>query len=318
MALTYVGGWIPPSERTAEQRRLAAEYHEQIGLFRHRAARVTAQPTRVLMHETEITATGKLLPRIKQLTGSCVGTGAARARALAVCGDIVARSSREAAKLSFPFISYGIGRRIANMGGRGDGSFGAAQAKAEAEFGTLPIDHSKMVQPTLRNGWVYWTERLEYDWSWPAKWPIPERELAEECGKYATESVSQLESVEDIKEALAQLRGVTIACPYIPRRPSITGDVLLDGLNGNGGHQQCVSDYWEHPQQGLIFAIDNQWDDTHGHCPTLYPLGVTGTYWVKASRIDRIIKEGNCELYAFSGTGDFSLDLIDHGNLGIG
>lgn len=311
-------GWIPPSQRDDAQKRLTAEFHERIGLFRHRAARLGAQPERVLMHEAEIEATGKLLPRVKQLTGSCVGAGAARARSLAVCGDIVARGSRESAKLSFPFISYGIGRRIAGMGGRGDGSFGAAQAEAEAKFGTLPIDHPKMQAPTHRNGWVFWSERLEYDWSWPSKWPIPERELAEECSKYVTESVSQLDSVDDLKEALAQKRGCTIACGYIPtNRPEVKGDLLIDAFTGRGGHQQCVSAYWDHPTLGLHFAIDNQWDDVHGHCPTLYPLGVTGTYWVAASRIDKIFKSGDSEFYAFSSTGDFSLDPIDHGDLGI-
>lgn len=311
-------GWLPPSRRDADQMRLTYEYHERIGRFSQRANRLASQPERVIMAEVEILALGQLLPRIKQLTGSCVGAGGERARCLAMCGDVVRRKSREDVKIAFPFAAYGIGRKIAGMRGRGDGSFGAAQAKAFTDFGTLPFDHRMAPAPTIRNGWAFWSERVEYDWSWPAKWPIAEREVATEAKPYDVEDGTQLNSTEDLKEALAQLCGVTIACPYIPtNRTRVVGDMLVDDFTARGGHQQCVSGYWDHPSAGLHFLIDNQWDDVHGHCPTLFPLGVTGSYWVPATRVDRIIRGGDCELYAFSGTGDFHLPEIDHGTGGL-
>lgn len=311
-------GWIAPSQRDADQMRLTNEYHERIGRFSQRANSLASQPDKVLMAEVELQALGQLLPRIKQLTGSCVGAGAERARCLAMCGDVVKRKSREDVKIAFPFAAYGIGRKIAGMRGRGDGSFGAAQAKAFTDFGTLPYDHRMAPAPTIKNGWAYWSERVEYDWSWPAQWPIAEREVATEAKPYDVETGTRLDSVEDIKEALAQFCGVTIACPYIPtNRTRVVDGVLLDDFTGRGGHQQDIEGYWEHPTLGLLFLVGNQWGDVHGHDPELFALGVTGVYWVKASRIAQIAKSGDCELYAFSGTGDFTLPEIDHGTGGL-
>jgi len=73
--------------------------------------------------------------------------------------------------------------------------------------------------------------------------------------------------------------------------------------------------YWEHPTLGLLCKIDNQWKDVHGKCPTLGPLGVTGSFWIKASTMDRICETG--EVYSHTATGGFKLTQVDWKNLGI-
>ena len=62
------------------------------------------------------------------------------------------------------------------------------------------------------------------------------------------------------------------------------------------GTSDVVRRILEHPVAGSDFPIDNQWKDVHGKCPTLHPLGVTGTFWIKAATMDRICETG--EVYA--------------------
>ncbi len=63
---------------------------------------------------------------------------------LAQCGDVAVRGDREEIKQVHPLPTYGYGRKVGGMRGKGEGSFGAAQAKAVAEFGMLPFDDPRL------------------------------------------------------------------------------------------------------------------------------------------------------------------------------
>lgn len=446
--------WIPPSQRTKLQRLITGEFHEMIGTFSSRGQQLVTLPERVLMHELEIKTTGALLPRIHQLTGSClpsdslvsvygrapvriseicpgdwvrthtenfrqvlgvsvkytkeamrhiltdegrrlrctdkhriavannsgeiewreaqtvipgmklfitdngifqrevvvksnvalgvphdpvwdieveydhsfiadgfvvhncVGAGGARAYTLAQVGDVFVRGDAEEIKIPFPYATYGVGREIAGSRGTGEGSFGGAQAKAIKQFGMLPWDDERVPKPEIKNGWASWRSNQEIQWSHPKAWPIKRSELEPDAQKFQITDVTQAESTDDVDQGLAQGFGVTIACMF-GTKPRVEDDVLLGRWNDSWAHQQSITGYWLHPKHGKIYVVDNQWDDVHGHCPTLFPLGVTGSYWMLEKDLAKIIKSQDGEVYLHSNTEGFPLQQIDWGTMGI-
>lgn len=307
--------WIPPSDRTAEQMQLTHEFHEEIGSWSDVIRGEVPLPDRVLDYELELAATGSLLPRPHQLTGCCVGVGGQRSYVNGICGDVVIRGDVEEIKLPFALATYGVGRFIAGMRGKGDGSFGGAQARAVQEFGLLPIDYPGLPSPTIKNGWIKYTEQIELQWSHPSAWPIRREELQDVAVKYGMTGVTQIKSIPELLQAKAQGQGVTMASMFGTRGARVVGDVLMADWNGSWAHQMSVSGYWKTQQHGLLFCIDNQWGDTHGTCPTLQQLGVTGSFWISEKSMEKIIKTG--EVYAHTGSGGFELRSIDWDMLGF-
>ena len=312
-------GWIPYTLRSNRQKRMTDQYHERIGFFSERGQRLTSVPDRVIMHELEIKTTGGLLPRIWQQSGSCVGSGGARAYSLAQVGDVANRGDQEAIKIPFPFATYGVGRQISGARSTGEGSFGGAQAEAIKTFGMLSWDfeNSKIPRPTIKDGWAAWTSREEIQWSHPSGWPVSRSTLDPDAGKYKIQDVTQAESTDDLVQGLAQGFSGTMACMFGTRACKVQGDVLMAPWNDQWAHQQCIAGYWQHPKLGLIFLIDNQWNDVHGHCPTLYPFGVTGSYWILEKDMTTILRSRDGEVYLHSNTMGFPLQTIDWGYLGI-
>ena len=170
--------WIPPDERTSEQQLLTADFASQVGTFADRGTYVDT-PERVLFAELEAEATGSVVPRIWQQTGSCVGAAAFHAYLRAMVGDILHRGDQESVESICFLLPYGYGRKLARMNGRGEGSFGAAQAKAVEQFGYLKIYHPKLPRPrSIIDGWITYEGRDEYNWSHSYYWPVSFDELA--------------------------------------------------------------------------------------------------------------------------------------------
>ena len=307
--------WIPPEHRDIAQMRLTNEYHEEIGQWTDLAFAVD-EPERVLDYEAELAVHGKLMPRPYQFSGSCVGVSWWRAYCNAIIGDILYRGDVEDVKLPFAFATYGVGRQLGGMRGKGEGSYGSAQARAGQEFGTLAIDHPGLPTPTITSkGWVKYSKSIELQWSFPTGWPIPREQLQPEAIKHKIGTATRLRSSADVVQAKAQGYGVTAASSFGTRGAKVTEGVLLAKWDGSWAHQMSIAGYWKHPKLGLIFPWDNQWDDTMGTCPELSKLNVNGSFWTRADVVDRVCQSG--EVYAHTATGGFELKTIDWKNLGI-
>ena len=139
------------------QTRITDEFHEDIGSGDF-VFDVRDHSNRFLDYELE-NVTGELLPRPYQFSGSCVGVGWWRRTAM--LGDIVIRGDVEDVKLAFRLPAYGVGRHLAGMRGRGEGSFGGAQAKAGAQFGRWQSTIPKVPKGTVSNGWLQYSKSIE-------------------------------------------------------------------------------------------------------------------------------------------------------------
>jgi len=309
-------GWIYPEKRTDEQKRLAAEFDERVGFFGAVGKAAADIPDRIIFAEFEVKHLGEVLPRIFQQSGSCVGSAGAVAYVKAMLGDVIARGDNEEVKMPFPFATYGVGRRKAGMRRKGEGSFGAAQAWAcePDNFGYLPHDFQGLPGPVSidpNGNWWKYDRRVEMAWSHPSAWPIQERQLAPDAGKYGIHAVTRVRSIDDLVQGLAQLYSVTLASMFACD-PRVDGDVSIGRKRGQWAHQMGCSGFWEHPKHGLIFLIDNQWSAAaHPQCPTLKEFGSNGSFWIYEGDMDWIIRTG--EVFLHSSTGGFPGRKIDHG-----
>lgn len=252
---------------------------------------------------------------------NCVGSGAAVAYLNAMTGDVVFRGDNEEVKPVFPFATYGVGREIAGMRGAGEGSFGAAQAKAvdPDRFGYLPWDHPKVPKPIQDGYWWKWTKAIELEWSHPRAWKQDYEELRKDAGNYGIEKVTRIRSVEEWIQALAQGYGVSFACMFGTRQARIEHGLLVGRWNTSWAHQQSSFGYildWE--GLGTVIGSQNQWGRFHAshQCEVMGPLGMEGAYWIVEQDAERICREG--EVFAHTSTGNFEprLNLWDFWQFG--
>lgn len=314
-------GWIPPSERDLTQRRMTLAFDRETPAFGEANPFLLELPKEALLYNLEIKATGNLLPRYYQLSGSCVGFAGARAYCLAQCGDVVHRGDREEIKLVHPLPTYGKGRQLAGYRSKGEGSFGAAQAQAVKEWGMLAIDDPRLPKATLADGWLKWSSRTEIDWSYAPQWPVKESSLAVDAKSHVIHSVSRVRTLLELKQGLAQGYAGTMACMFGSKNMRVKDGYLVAPWDTRWAHQQAIAGYTEHPSMGDLFAIDNQWNkNAHPSCPKLSSIGsgVNGSYWVTGDTMKKILASEDSEVFLHSNTAGFPPRNISWGNMGIG
>lgn len=313
------GGYVPYTRRTREQREAFGYFHERVARIKTPA--LGEIPDRCLFADVYRTATAGLTPpRNKQSVGSCVGSATFLLYLYTQACDIVLRGSPEQLFLINPFWAWGYGRRIARMGGPGDGSYGGAQAKASKEFGQVPIDTPGSPQPAKiwlpqggRSHWHQWTESVEYALSWPSKWPIAEVQIAEVANKLQITGIQRIATTEDLIGAIVAGKPPTLASMF-GSRPSVKNGFLVGEWNATWAHQMSIGGFFKHPSLGMLFLIDNQWGpDAHGPlCPFLREqLGMDGSFWISEQTMSRILNNDDAECWVHLDTEDRLAPPID-------
>lgn len=311
------GGWIPFDDRTFEQQVATEAFRDSTPTFGDLVPSVEL-PKSALLYELEIKANGKLCNRIWQQEGSCVGAAGAFSYTQTMCGDAVYRQTGEAIKDVFPWATWGIGRRLAGMNRRGAGSYGAAQAKAVSEWGMLAADDSRLPQPTNRDGWLVWSGKIELDYSYPAQWPVSERDLEADASKHQMGYVAQIQKWEELMQALAQGYGVTVASMF-GTKPVVRDGFLVGEWTTSWAHQMTVDGYHEHPNLGILVKWQNQWGPAaHPACPFLSPKGIRGAFWTTKATFEKVMQSRGAEVFVHGNSGDWPGRNIDWGSLGMG
>lgn len=317
--MSDVGGYIPPEDRTQRERTFSDQFDRTTPDFGDVGGDVNL-PDAAMLYDIELATTGKIV-RIWQQIGSCVGAAGARSYVQSQAGDAFVRKTGEEIKPIFPWATWGMGRKLGGLNSRGGGSFGASQAQAVKEWGMLAADDRRLPQPTDRGGWLVWTAKIETDWSVPRGWPIPENELKPAANEHTIGYVSRIRDVDNLKQALAQGYGVTVASNF-GTSPTVRSGLLVGDWNKSWAHQMSISGYRVHQGIGLVFAIDNQWGpEAHPRCPWLdakYAGKVNGSFWITEGTMSRILASRSSEVFAHGDTKDFPPRLIDWGSLGMG
>jgi hypothetical protein len=298
----FQAGWVPFSERTAEQ----MECHERavaaMGDFRVVGSTKVPDTKKVILtqvwsHPAVVAALGFAFTRFHQLTGSCVGAGGGNCETTLQFIEAVKLGERVRLVLPFWLYTYGKSRQRSGMRGRGSGSTGSGYAEAARLDGYLPSDANGLPSMSNEDGVVVAGESVELQWSDGA---AISQAYVDQAKKNLVKSTAQCKSSDDVREAILNGYPCTDACSGFVGHPRVQGSsdeaVLIGSIDSNGGHQTSFQGWMEHPTFGELFLYQNNWPAAA--YPTDPAGGTPCSAWVKKSTVNSICGEG--EVYAFS------------------
>ena len=227
---------------------------------------------------------GFVFPRFHQLTGSCVGAGGGQALFTLIAVQRTIAASPTIAKLPYWPLNYGRSRALAGMRGRGEGSMGSFFAKAcqEGVVDALNPDAKQFATFQMNDGLVI-TSQEEMNWSDGNSNLVMQNVPLAKFHPLGT--ASELTSVQDIKACILNGYPCTFACDRYIGHGSVKGSTddtkgVFGKWDSNGGHQQSVHDYWEHPDFGPSYLVLNNWPASS--YPTLPNQPVCSTWVLEA------------------------------------
>jgi hypothetical protein len=308
-------GFIPRPKRTKAQN----AFHDHIvganaPRFMTLNPMTAAEPDECWSLDLLVKAYGSLGWWIWQMIGSCVGAGDGTACQIAIAGDIVVREEREEPKVLFPYATWGVGRQLGGLRGRGDGSFGGAQIEAGLKFGHLADDTPGLPKGTKRDGhWIVWTASEETAYSWPPQWPVAKATLDPIAAPQRLDHHAQIKTLDELSQALVQGYGVTQASGWGCQNPRMKDGLLVGKRDTTWNHQTWFGAYTKLKGPRKWLWGNNWGPNAHGVCPYLAEkygsFGFNGgVMWIEDADAMRIINEG--ETFARS-TAGFPLREID-------
>ncbi len=264
-------GWIEPAVRTPEQQ--AEHATAEATMVRQFAFVVPDVPkgTKVNLSGAwnaapVVADVGRAFIRELQNTGSCVKVGGTNALRCTIAMQRVTVDSPTKAFEPFCWHNYAMSRHYYGDNGVGEGSMGSTFAKSLREDGVIewPQDSGDNLPDYTHTGdHINITSSQEMAWS---SWKNPEvQRVLAESKKHPLGNAGVCQSTNDIKGMILNGYGVAFACNNYIGNAAVHGsgtDAYVKGRwNGKGGHQQWVFGYWEHPTDGPLFAVGNNWSD---------------------------------------------------------
>ena len=234
-------------------------------------------------HPRVVQALGYEFPGYHQLTGFCVGAGGGNALATCSFLDVLRRGHTERIVRPDPLRPYGRSREIIGWNYQGEGSTGAAFARAVLE-GTPDGLTDGIPRPEVRDG-------LEFGASVEMRWSAARNNPAgviTEGKKHPVQTVAaSLTTSDQVRDAVANGYPCTFANSLYVGRASVQGTppVCVGRFDGSGGHQTSIQGWWNHPQLGELFLYVNQWT------ASTYPADPGGgprcSCWVTRDELER-------------------------------
>lgn len=255
--------------------------------------------------------------RLSQPIGSCVGWGWSLAVQMLAACDICMRNEREVyGGRVLEAATYGFSRVEArnldhNYGG--DGSYGAAAAKAVTKFGTLYADREY-------DGKTYRSADAKLERAW-GRDGVPDF-LEPYAAERKVLEVSQVRGFSDVARCIGN--GYTVAvCSTLAFKLTFTKDA--DGRGGWLKHDP--SDEWPHCQMicGVRHGsrpgafVENSWADCYaGPVDERLPEAFQRSGgWVDADVIDRMIGGDRSDSFALAGYSGFAPSQIGNWTGGV-
>lgn len=268
-------GWVPPEDRSVKSQKIHEDYIWDTPIVeevftsagsnkdRPRNWQVVKMAIDKGLVPSEFVRNGQF-KNIAQIIGSCVGFGAGNMLLWSSLLDAIIRNQPERILVPFVPYHYGRGRMHSGIPGKGSGSFGSGQAKALQLDGYLAFDMESLPKVNFADS-IYWTERVEYDWSdgraIPDEWVTKGRE-------HLVPTVARLTNTDHARQLADNYYVFTIASSWGGRMQCPVKDgVLLNQHVGTWQHQMWVLDYIEHPRLGTLWWVGNNWRYPHGKDP---------------------------------------------------
>lgn len=302
-------GWIPPDERTKEQRAQAQAFHASLSPFGIRG-RFRANQRRYPLWMAWKILTGEFAPYNWQQTGSCVGAGGDNALKTFLAFNILMGGALEELRHVWWPYAYGLSRYYSGMRRPGEGSTGSGWAEAVLKDGFIEDDGKggKLPDFTIRDGWLVLPGSVEIKWSDGGA--IADEYLTAGRSR-PIKSMARMRGKADCYEAVANGYPLTQASNFGFSNPRVQGSrqpIRVATWNGSWSHQTYVDEVWDHPElNGIYFRWGNNWGpDAHGSPTGDEPPG--GVY-IHENTMDQICKNG--EVYALSGAQGFPAQEVE-------
>ena len=174
------------------------------------------------------------------------------------------------------------------------------------------LPQPEIVLDKVGSRWMKYTKQQEIDWSYAPQWPVPYEELRQDAAAQGFADQTRIRTVQDAQQAAAQGYGLTIAAGFLEMgKINPTDGLLISDFRHRGGHQQGLGGYLTHPKHGVLWQIDNNWFDVHGHDEILAPMGVVGSFWIRNRRLEELLRDPQTEVMAVNSSGNWKTRKID-------
>lgn len=294
-------GFITPANRTQKQQDEHAAAVKTMPRFAVGPTPTLAKGDKVRLFDkwadpAVVADVGSVFSRFHQLTGSCVGAGGGNALFTLVAVQRVLNQTT--AFLPWWPHAYGISRLLMGDRGPGEGSLGSTFAKALKDYGVFANTEKTLPAFDTSDGLTL-TEKIEMAWS------DGDSQLVSAFNNLAKQhplgTAAAVSSFEEIQAAILNGYPCSFACNNYIGNASVQGsgaDACVVGYwDGNGGHQQSIHAYWEHPTLGPLVWAQNNW------AGNTYPKDPAGGpacgCWVTKKRVEDALRE-DAEVFAFS------------------
>lgn len=289
----HIFGWIPEENRTSEQKEKDRLIRASWPEFKLYGNGYWKQEERSRIHECVLALRKKHLPAFYQEVGSCVGQGKAKCEWYLMHVEKVLKGDREIPILPYEPYGYAQSRVCGGISGMQDGSFGSAAAEAAKKYGVLSSELQGLPAFKTNGETITWPGKIDREWGnrgAPSQWIT-------EGQKHLVRTTAVLKNHDDAVAALANGYPITIASDWGGMMtPPIVSGVRLNKRVTQWMHQMMISDFWFHPQLGLIFYVNNSWgENAHGDSPDGSP---PGGFWITKDEFNYIARQNEAIAYS--------------------
>lgn len=287
-------GWINPDARPMAVKEKHNEIMEAMPAFKIIGQFKTVE--KICLWDGARAVLGKDMPTYYQSIGSCVGQGKAKTESYTLINTVLADQTQRYTPIYEPY-GYAQSRVCAGITGSSDGSTGSGAAEAATKYGVLFIEQDTTLEKSITysdgDKTLNWPGSIEKSWGNRGA-PSQYIELGK---KHLIKSTANLRQTDQVRDCLVNKYGVACASNWGGNmKPQVKNGVLLNKRVTQWNHQMSVSAYWDHPDLGEIFWIQNSWGwFVHGICPTGAP---GGGFWVLKGDMQFICDQG--EVFGYS------------------
>lgn len=234
---------------------------------------------------------GQHLPSYPQETGDCVSHGAKNAGEYFLC-TAIAKGLLPDAEFHPLFPPYIYGTSRVQVGkkklGKSPGSVGAWAAQAVAEYGVLRADNPDTPE---------YSGKLADKWGWEG----PPKEFIEASKMFTFDTVAQVHSADEVRDAICNGYPVTIASDFGTKKIVVKDNRRVAIRNSRWFHQMAILGYDGSTDEGPWYFVKNSWFDTSHPAPMQGepPCG----FWISESDVEYIVRQGDS--FAYSGFNGF-------------
>ncbi len=280
-------GWMPRDKRSV----IAQDHIEKLldGLPKFKIDNPKGSPAgqRVVLWDfARKVYGGKHLPTFRQEIGDCVSMGAANVVNYLQCMQIIREGKNQIYHPAYQPYIYGISR-IQIGGGRlggGDGSVGAWAAEGMKKYGVLRADFPGVAP---------------YSGSVAKKWgarPGPPSSFIAEAKQYLVKTYSQVNSYEDVIEALYNGYPVTVASNRgFQMAPRVDKGKSWGSPSGSWAHQMCFPGFDDDSRRPGCYLLNSWGASAHGTPADDAP---PGGFWIDADVVTAMCRQDDS--FAFS------------------